>query len=134
VKPFGLLALVLAAAAAQAGSAPTRRAVEIRSYNLKPGTREKFQRLFVEAAMPMLAKWKIDVVAYGPSEHDADSYFLIRSYASVAEMQKSEDAFYASDEWRSGPREAILACIDAYTTVVVTLDDETLAGLRKLER
>jgi hypothetical protein len=39
--------------------------VEIRSYNLKPGRRQEFHRLFLEEAFPMLQRWKVDVVAYG---------------------------------------------------------------------
>ena len=50
------------------------------------------------------------------SLHDNDSYFLMRAFPSVEERQRSEDAFYGSDEWRKGPREAILAAIDSYTT------------------
>jgi hypothetical protein len=57
---------------------------------------------------------------------------LIRNFASVDDRQKQEDTFYNSDEWKQGPREAIMACIDSYTTVVVQVDDATLAGLRKL--
>jgi ketosteroid isomerase-like protein len=100
-----------------------RRVVEIRSYNLKPGTRDRFERLFLEEAYPMLRRVQMDVVAYGPSIHDEDSWFLMRSFASVAERQKSQDAFYGSAEWRNGPRDAILEHIDSYTTVVIELDD-----------
>ncbi len=109
----------------------SNRIVEIRSYNLKPGAREGFHRRFVAEALPMLKRWNVDVVAYGPSLHDADSYFLMRSFASVEERERSEDAFYGSDEWRQGPRDAVLADIDSYTTVVVRLDDATLSGLRR---
>lgn len=107
------------------------RIVEIRSYNLKAGTRERFHQLFLREALPMLRRWKIDVVAYGPSLHDRDSYFLMRSFSSVAERTRREDAFYGSDEWKQGPREAILADIESYTTVVVRLDETTLRGLRR---
>jgi NIPSNAP len=106
--------------------------VEIRSYNLKPGTRARFHQVATEQALPMLHGAKIDVVANGPSLHDDNSYFLIRNFASVDDRQKKEDTFYNSDEWKQGPREAIMACIDSYTTVVVQVDDATLAGLRKL--
>ena len=41
--------------------------IEIRSYNLKPGTREEFHRLVREEAMPLLERWGMDVVAFGPS-------------------------------------------------------------------
>jgi hypothetical protein len=107
-----------------------KRAVEIRSYNLKPGTRAEFHRLVEEQAIPMLRRWKVDVVAYGPSPHDDTSYYLLRAYASLADRQQSQDKFYGSDEWRKGPREAILAPIESYTSVVIDMDDATLQGLR----
>ncbi|MEX2126390.1 MAG: nuclear transport factor 2 family protein [Woeseia sp.] len=108
------------------------RVVEVRSYNLKPGTRDRFQRLFLDEAWPLLQRAQIDVVAYGPSLHDTDSWFLMRSFAGVDERQKSEDAFYGSAAWRDGPREDILDCIESYTTVVIELDDATIEGLRKI--
>lgn len=63
----------------------TSRVVEIRSYNLKAGTRERFHQLFEREALPMLRRWKVDVVAYGPSLHDSDSYYLMRAFSSVEE-------------------------------------------------
>jgi hypothetical protein len=84
------------------------RIVEIRSYNLKPGTRDRFHCLFVKEALPMLQCSKFDVIAYGSSLHDADEYFLMRGFSSLEDREHSEDAFYGSDEWRRGPREARL--------------------------
>jgi NIPSNAP protein len=105
--------------------------LEIRSYNLKPGTREEFHRLFIEEAFPMLQRWNVDVVGYGSSLHDENSYYLMRRYDSLVQREESEDSFYGSDEWRKGPRQAILACIDNYAEIVVEVDDVTLQGLRK---
>ena len=94
---------------------PTAPAVvEIRSYNLKPGTR-------------------VDVVAYGPSLADDDSYFLIRAFPSLEARQKSEDAFYGSEEWKTGIREATLADIVNYTTVVRAVDADVLRAMRRLQ-
>jgi len=47
---------------------------EFRSLNLKPGTREEFHRLYVEEALPRLQRWNFDLMAYGPSLHDENSY------------------------------------------------------------
>ena len=105
--------------------------VEIRSYTLKPGTRQKFHRLFLEEAYPMLQRWNVDVVSYGPSRHDENSYYLMRRFDRLAHRDQMEDAFYGSDEWRRGPREAVLACIETYTEFVLELDDVTVQGLRK---
>jgi len=106
--------------------------VEIRSYTLKPGTREEFHRLVVEQSMPMLKRWNMDVVAYGPSLHDENSYYLMRRFDSLAHHKQSEDAFYGSDEWKQGPREAIIALIENYTEFVLELDEVTVQGLRSL--
>ena len=105
--------------------------VEIRSYTLKPGTREEFHRLVVEQSVPMLKRWNMDVVAYGPSLHDENSYYLMCRFDSLAHHKQSEDAFYGSDEWKQGPREAIIACIENYTELVLELDEVTVTGLRK---
>ena len=43
-----------------------KHCVEIRSYNLKPGARDEFHRLVLERSMPMLERWNVDVVAFGP--------------------------------------------------------------------
>lgn len=104
--------------------------VEIRSYNLKPGTRQEFHSLFVEQALPMLKRWKVDVVRYGPSPHDEDSYYLMRAYASLEDREKSQDAFYGSDEWRQGPREPLLAMIENYTSIVIEIEESTVSALR----
>ena len=108
------------------------KVVEIRSYNLKPGTRDRFHQVFLKEALPMLKRWNVDVVAYGPSLHDQDSYYLMRGFNGVDIRQKEEDAFYGSEEWIKGPRERILTDIDSYTTIVIRLDDQTIQGLRKL--
>ena len=104
--------------------------VEIRSYNLKPGTRDEFHRLVLEKSMPMLKRWKVDVVAFGPSRHDSDSYYLIRAYDSLEQRQASQDAFYGSDEWRQGPRDAIVELIESYTTIAIEMEETTVDALR----
>ena len=131
-----MLALLFSSAAIRGERAQdhtsTTRVVEVRSYNLKPGTRDRFHALFLRDALPMLHRWNVDVIAYGPSQHDADSYYLMRGFPGIAQRQASEDAFYGSDEWRNGPREAILADIINYTTIVIRLDAGAVAGLRRL--
>ena len=79
----------------------------------------------------MLKRWNVDVVSYGPSRHDEDSYYLIRRYDSLAHREQSEDAFYSSDEWRQGPRQAIVSLIENYAEIVLELDEATIQGLRK---
>jgi hypothetical protein len=55
----------------------------------------------------------------------------MRRYDSLAHLEQSEDAFYNSDEWRLGPREAIVSLIENYASIVLELDEVTVQGLRK---
>lgn len=130
-----LAALLVATAPATVHDAATEeaRVLEIRSYNLKPGSRERFHALFLREALPMLQRWKVDVVAYGPSRHDGDSYYLMRAFDSVEDRRRSEDAFYDSEEWKNGPRDAVLSHIVSYATVVIAIDGATLRGLRRTD-
>ena len=93
--------------------------IEILTLSLKPGTRDRFHHLYVTEALPLLKKWKFQVVAHGPSLHDENSYYVIRYFKSVEDRQISEDAYYNSDDWRIGPRTDILKLIEheAYTVI-----------------
>jgi len=110
-----------------------RRILEVRGYNLRPGTRGEFHRLMAEVAAPMLESWKVDVVAYGPSPQDENSYFLMRTYAGLEDRKESQSRFYGSDDWKKGPRDAVLACIESYTSIVIEVDETTLQGLRRAQ-
>ena len=100
--------------------------IEIFAINLRPGTRDKFHQLYLTQSLPLQKKWKIEVVAHGPSLHDENSYYVIRSFKGLEDRQKTEDAFYSSDDWQKGPRTAMLALIENYTTIV--LSEEILKG------
>jgi ketosteroid isomerase-like protein len=127
--PLAVAALLLGASWARPGPV-----LEIRCYNLKPGTRAAFHDVAEREALPLLARFKIDVVAHGPSDHDENSYYLMRVFPSLEDREKAEAAFYGSEEWRNGPRAAVLAAIDSYTTVVVPTDAATIAALRRTTR
>jgi hypothetical protein len=88
--------------------------LDVRTYKLKPGTGALFARIFTDEALPMLERFGIDVVAYGSSLDDVDTYYLVRSFASVAERNARLGAFYGSDEWRRNMDERVLALIDSF--------------------
>ena len=105
--------------------------VEIRTLTLKPGTRDEFHRLYIEKALPLLQRWSFNVVTHGLSLHDNNTYYVIRRYDDLAQRNAMEDAFYASDDWRLGPRESMLALIESYVDVVLDVDEIVMQGLRR---
>jgi uncharacterized protein (TIGR02246 family) len=131
---FWTTAMVIgvAAAPALAQTTPASATLEIRVYTLKPGVRDDFHARFVSDSLPLLHRAGIDVVAFGPSQHDRDSYFLMRSFPGIGERDRIEEQFYGSRAWREGPRDAVLAAIDSYSTALLTVDAATLKGLRTM--
>jgi hypothetical protein len=104
--------------------------IEIRGYTLKEDCFTRFHELMQEKSVPMLRAAGTDVVAAGPSLHEDGAYVIIRAYRDLAHRSQSQDAFYGSTEWLQGPREAVLACIENYTTVVLHADQACIDGLR----
>lgn len=108
------------------------RILEIRTYRLRPGTREQFDRVAVGEARPLLVEFGIDVVRASPSEADEDGveeYVLIRSFDSLADRDEKEHAFYGSQQWADGPREGILSRIEHYHTIVLTVPESAVDAL-----
>lgn len=72
------------------------RIVEILQYTLKPGTGKEFHQVMVEISVPLHHEAGIDVVAFGCSLHDEDSYYLLRAFDDIEHMKASQEAFYGS--------------------------------------
>lgn len=106
--------------------------IEILILNLKPGTKEKFHKLYITLALPLLLKWNFKVVAHGPTMSDEESYYVIRSFKSLDDRLEAEDAFYSSDDWLKGPREPLFEMVENYSYTVISAETfKTCAELIK---
>ncbi|MEO8923498.1 MAG: NIPSNAP family protein [Caldimonas sp.] len=106
------------------------RLIEIRSYKLIPGAAGTFHDAVVSLAVPMLRRWQTDVVAFGHGKQEPDTYFLVRAYVDRADLAARQDAFYGSDEWRQGPREAIVSRIEHQVSVALWMAPKSIEDLR----
>jgi len=102
--------------------------VEIRTYKLKPGCAERFVAAF-QSALPLVSE-SMDVVAFGRSDHEHESFYLIRAYSGRAQLNEQQDAFYSSDAWRHGPREPLIECLEDYLNTLVWLSEQGVEELR----
>lgn len=107
-----------------------KRVLEIRSYRLKAGSRAAFHELVSEQSLPLHRAWGMDVVSHGPSLHDPDAYFLMRAYDDLEHLNRTQAAFYGTDAWQTGPREAIVALIEGDANTVIWLPGEVIEALR----
>jgi hypothetical protein len=113
---------------------PDRVILEIRTYRLRPGTRDEFVRVMRDECVPLLKGFGIQVVDCGPSlvaEDGHEEAYLIRAFPSLEAHRRQEDAFYSSDAWLDGPREAVLAPIESYHTIVLETSEAVVAGLSR---
>ena len=107
------------------------RTVEILQYTLRKGSGTAFHTIMREISVPLHQRHEIDVVSFGHSLHDPDCYYLIRAFDSPESMATTLDAFYASADWRSGPRGEIIGSIETSMKTVINLPAESVDGLRR---
>jgi hypothetical protein len=106
--------------------------LDILILSLKPGCRFVFDKAYKELSLPMLRRWNVDVIAYGPSMQEEDTYLVVRRYKDIADRQQSQDAYYGSDEWKLGSREQIMSLIENYTSVVIPANKNLVEGFKIL--
>lgn len=103
--------------------------IEVRSYRLKPDCAERFVTA-VRVTLPLVRASGMDVVAFGRSDHEEESFFLIRAFDSREQLVAQQDAFYGSDVWRKGPREELVGCLDTYLNTLLWLPENAVEALR----
>ena len=96
-----------------------RPVLDLRTYKLVPDSRPTFDRIFREGALPMLGRYEIDVIGYGPSLADDDHYDLARGFSSTAAREQRLGAFYGSSEWKEQYEDTVTELIETYHTVVI---------------
>ena len=109
-----------------------KRLVEIRTYRIKPGEMDAFDHAVHTQSVPLLVQNGMDVVAYGRSDHEEASYFLVRAYASREVMEREQAAFYSSSAWKNGPRADMVDRIETYLVTLLWLSDAAIADMRAL--
>lgn len=103
--------------------------VEFRSYQLQPGSRQKFSQLMQEQSLPLLAADGQQVLFAQATADGSDHFLLVRAYKDQAERESSQQRFYNSPAWRQGPRSAILACIIHSHDCLVEFDTMAFSAL-----
>ena len=107
-----------------------KRLIEVRTYRLMPGTAVDFHAAMHKFAVPMIRNAGMDVVAYGRSDHEEETYFLIRSYENREALEAKQAAFYRSIQWKEGPRPALVERIETYLNTLLWASPEAIESLR----
>jgi hypothetical protein len=108
---------------------PTARVVEFRIFRIHHGRRDEFIARFRDHLLPLLRNHGIETVAWGPSLHDQDSFYLVRAYPSVEARQIALDAMFGSAEWLAEQEDVVLGMIESYNTFVVETGEPLIAAM-----
>jgi len=106
------------------------RFVEFRLFRLHPGQREAFAARFESQLLALHQRHDIEVVTWGLSLHDQDSFYVIRAYPSVEARQEAMDALFGSDDWLMNQEEDVLGMIESYNTCVVEAAEPLIEEMR----
>lgn len=94
--------------------------LDVRIYKIHAGKRDEFHALVRDETIPMARRYGQNIVDFGPSEHDEDSYYLIRAFSSPEERAEALARFYEGDEWRNKYDARAMAAIESYQTAVIS--------------
>ncbi|MGJ0578065.1 NIPSNAP family protein [Xenorhabdus bovienii] len=108
-----------------------KKIIEILQYELKAATGKEFHRIMTEISVPLHEKTGIDVISYGNSLHNSDSYYLIRAFGDLDEMNNILTAFYSSDDWINGPKIEIIEKINKSMKSIIALPKVSIDALRR---
>ena len=93
--------------------------IEMRTYRLKPGLRERFLEIFRTKSVP--AHDEIGMKILGPflSIEDPDVFFFMRGFPDLASREPMKARFYEGELWKNELESVLMPMIEKYDVVLV---------------
>ncbi len=93
--------------------------IEMRTYKLKAGCRERFLEIFRTKSVP--AHDEIGMKLLGPflSIEDADTFFFMRGFPDLQSREPMKAKFYEGELWKRELENALMPMIEKYEVVLV---------------
>jgi len=93
--------------------------IEMRTYKLKPGTRERFLEVFRTRSMPAHAEIGMKILGPFLSVEDADTFFFMRGFPDLASREPMKAQFYEGALWKNELENLLMPMIERYDVVLV---------------
>ncbi|HEY7500512.1 MAG TPA: NIPSNAP family protein [Vicinamibacterales bacterium] len=100
--------------------------VEMRTYKLKPGLRERFIEVFRTRSMPAHAEIGMKILGPFRSLEDPDTCFFMRGFPDLASREPMKAQFYEGDLWKGELESILLPMLDRYEVVLVDDPDNEI--------
>ena len=93
--------------------------IEMRTYRLKPGSRERFLEIFRSRSMPGHARLGMRILGPFPSIEDPDVFFFMRGFPDLASREPMKAQFYEGELWKKELEGILMPMIEHYDVVLV---------------
>jgi hypothetical protein len=93
--------------------------IEMRTYKLKPGCRDRFLEIFRTKSMP--AHDEIGMKILGPflSIDEVDTFFFMRGFPDLQSREPMKAKFYEGELWKRELENVLMPMIERYDVVLV---------------
>jgi len=93
--------------------------VEMRTYKLRPGRRERFLEIFRTKSMPAHAEIGMKILGPFPSIEDTDTFFFMRGFPDLPSREPMKAKFYEGELWKQELENLLMPMIEKYDVVLV---------------
>ena len=93
--------------------------VEMRTYKLKPGMRDRFLEVFRARSMPAHAEIGMKILGPFLSIDDPDSFFFMRGFPDLASREPMKARFYEGELWKGELEAVLMPMIEKYDVALV---------------
>jgi hypothetical protein len=97
--------------------------VEMRTYKLKPGMRERFLEVFRTQSVPEHRRLGMKILGPFLSIEEPDTFFFMRGFPDLSSREPMKASFYEGELWKRELESVLMPMIDRYDVVLV--DDPT---------
>ena len=100
--------------------------VELRTYKMKPGKREKILEVFVKSLFPECKRIGMKVAGPFASVEDNVTVFWMRGFADAAARQKMTNEFYGGKAWAGELSDAFMPNMESYSVTAVEMPESAV--------
>ena len=93
--------------------------IEMRTYKLKPGMRDRFLEIFHTRSMPAHAEIGMKILGPFLSIDDPDAFFFMRGFPDLASREPMKAKFYEGQLWKSELEALLMPMIEKYDVALV---------------
>jgi hypothetical protein len=94
--------------------------VEVRTYRIKAGERDRFLAFFARVAVPLQRSKGMGVAGPFVDLEDPDVFVWLRAFPSLEARDRMKHALYEGPEWKGGLEAIAMPMLESYSVVLTS--------------